>query len=253
MQNSSTGNDGTTQPGAGSPNFAVTRWSVVLAAGQSQSPQAREALEKLCTVYWQPIYAFVRRHGHSPADAQDLTQEFFSRLLQKNFFGGADPGKGKFRSFLLSALKHFLAHEWDKARAQKRGGGQAVLSFDVASAETTYRIEPVENVTPEKLFERRWALTLLNTVLARLRAEFEAEGKLEQFEALKSSLAGERRGVPYAEIAAHLRTSEGAVKVAVHRLRQRYRALLREEIAQTVSTPEEIEAEIRALFSALQA
>ncbi len=251
-QSSSTSAEGTTVPTQGSPSFGVTRWSVVIAAGQADSASAREALEKLCTAYWHPIYAFVRRQGHSPADAQDLTQEFFARLLQKNFFGAADRSKGKFRSFLLSALKHFLANEWDKARAQKRGGGAVPLSIDASLAETAYRVEPVENVTPEKLFERRWALTLLNAVLGRLRSEFEKEGKLGQFEALKGTLAGERRSVPYGEIAARLEMSEGAVKVAVHRLRQRYRVLLRDEIAQTVTGPEEVEAEIRALFAALQ-
>ena len=235
-----------------SPHFALTRWSVVLTAGDSHSPGVQEALEKLCTAYWQPIYAFVRRQGHSPPDAQDLTQQFFARLLKNNVFGEADRSKGKFRSFLLAALKHFLANEWDKARAQKRGGGEVHLSIDGAFAETSYHIEPVENVTPETLFDRRWALTLLDGVLTRLRAEYDRDGKGPQFEALKCTLTGDRRSVPYADIAHQLQTTEGAVKVAVHRLRQRYRAVLRDEIAQTVGSREEVEEEIRALFLALQ-
>ena len=232
--------------------FAVTRWSVVVAAGRSESTHARDALEQLCQAYWQPIYAFVRRQGNSPADAQDLTQEFFARLLTKNYLQAVDRSKGRFRSFLLASLKHFLANEWDKARAQKRGGKQVLLSIDGASAETSYAIEPVEQLTPEKIFERRWALTLLKQVMVQLRTEYEQEGKTGLFEELKSTLTGER-SVAYAELARRLHTSEGAVKVAVHRLRRRYRELLRAEIAQTVAGPAEIEEEIRALFAALEA
>ncbi len=238
-------------PGAG--RFALTRWSVVLAAGRSESTHARDALEQLCRAYWQPIYAFVRREGHSPADAQDLTQEFFARLLQKHYLQTADRSKGRFRSFLLASLKHFLANEWDKATAQKRGGKLAPLSIDGASAETAYAVEPVEHLTPDKIFERRWALTLLKEVLAQLRNEYQRENKTELFDQLKSTLTGERRSLGYAEIAARLRTSEGAVKVAVYRLRRRYRELLQAEIAQTVASPAEIEEEIRALFAALEA
>ncbi len=238
-------------PSTAAAQFTLTHWSVVLSAGRSQSSHAQDALEQLCRSYWHPIYAFVRRQGHSPADAQDLTQEFFARLLQKHYLAGVDPAKGRFRSFLLAALKHFLANEWDKARAQKRGGRQILLPIDGQSAETSYRVEPVDRLTPEKIFERRWALTLLDRVLARLRQEYEGAGKKESFEQLKSTLTGDRRSVPYAEIARRLSSTEGAIKVAVHRLRQRYRELLREEIAHTVATPGEVEAEIQALFAAL--
>lgn len=237
----------------GASHFVLTRWSVVVTAGRCESTHARDALEQLCRAYWQPIYAFVRRQGHSPADAQDLTQEFFARLLEKNYLQNVDPAKGRFRSFLLASVKHFLANEWDKARAQKRGGERVLLSINSASAETAYAIEPVEQLTPDKIFERRWALTLLAEVMAQLRAEYRSEGKTELFEQLKSTLTGERRSVAYAEIAVRLHSSEGAVKVAVYRLRRRYRELLRSEIAQTVASPEEVEEEIRALFAALQA
>jgi RNA polymerase sigma factor (sigma-70 family) len=231
--------------------FALTRWSVVLAVGASETTRARNALEELCRVYWQPIYAFVRREGHSPHDAQDLTQEFFARLLEKNSLAGLSPEKGRFRSFLLASVKHFLANEWDKARAQKRGGGARFLAIDAHSVETSCARELVENLAPDKVFERRWALALLQQVMTKLREEYTREGAATQFEALKTTLTGERRSVPYAEIASRLRTTEGAVKVAVYRLRQRYRALLREEIAQTVSGPEEVEDELKALFNAL--
>jgi len=238
-----------TAPGAGT--FALTHWSVVMAAGSSDSTHARDALETLCRTYWHPIYAFVRRQGHSPHDAQDLTQEFFARFLEKNYLDGVDRAKGRFRSFLLTCLKHFLANEWDKAGAQKRGAHPILIPINVQSAETSWGLEPAESMTAEKLFERRWALTLLEQVLARLRAEYTRDGKARTFEQLKSTLSGERRSVPYAEISARLGISEGAVKVAVHRLRQRYRQLLREEIAHTVSGPDQVEDEIRALFAAL--
>jgi RNA polymerase sigma factor (sigma-70 family) len=233
-------------------NFALTRWSVVLAAGRSESTHARDALEELCRTYWPPIYAFIRRDGHRPEDAQDLAQEFFARLLEKNFLESVNPAKGRFRSFLLAALKHFLANEWDKARAQKRGGGRQALSIDASYAETAYVFEPAENLSPDKAYERRWALTLLERVLRRLREEYVDEGKTSQFEALKTALTGDRGSVPYAELAKTLQTSEGAVKVAVYRLRQRYRQLLRQEIVETVTTPDEVEDEIRALFGALE-
>jgi RNA polymerase sigma factor (sigma-70 family) len=236
-------------PAAG--HFALTHWSVVLAASSRDSTHARDALETLCRAYWHPIYAFVRRQGHSPHDAQDLTQEFFARLLEKNYLGGVDRAKGRFRSFLLVCLKHFLANEWDKAGAQKRGAHPVLIPINVRTAETSYGLEPAESATADKIFERRWALTLLEQVLARLRAEYTRDGKAKAFDELKSTLTGERRSVPYAEIGARLGISEGAVKVAVHRLRHRYRELLREEIAHTVSSPAQVEQEIRALFAAL--
>jgi len=250
MQSSSANSNSAVGP---SGNFAPTRWSVVLAAGRSQSTEARNALEELCRTYWPPLYAFIRRNGHSSEDAEDLAQEFFALFLEKKFLESVDPAKGRFRSFLLASLKHFLANQWDKSRAQKRGGGRQALSLDRASAETSYTIEAVENLSPDKVYERRWALTLLERVLRRLREEYVAEGKSRQFEALKSALTGDRGSLPYAELAASLETSEGAIKVAVYRLRQRYRQILRDEIAQTVATPEEIEDEIRALFAALEA
>ncbi len=248
MQSTTPSSDSATEAGG---KFALTRWSVVLAAGRSESTHARDALEELCRTYWAPIYAFIRRDGHSPEDAQDLAQEFFSRLLERNFLESVSPDKGRFRSFLLASLKHFLANEWDKAKAKKRGGGRRPLPIDGLSAETSYVVEPAENLTPDKLYERRWALTLLDRVLRRLRDEYVGEGKSSQFEELKSALTGDRQSLPYAELARRLHTSEGAIKVAVYRMRQRYRQLLREEIAQTVATPGEVEDEIRALFGAL--
>jgi len=233
------------------PAFVTTHWSLVVSAGRNDTPHARDALENLCRAYWFPIYAFVRRQGHGPPDAQDLTQEFFARLLEKKQLAGADPAKGRFRSFLLASLKHFLANEWDKTRAQKRGGGQKLIPIDVATAETSGGLEPADGLTAEKIFERRWALTLLDQVLRRLRAEYVRDGKENLFEQLKPTLTETSRTIAYAEIATRLGTNEGAVKVAVHRLRQRYREVLRAEIADTVASPGEVEDEIRNLFAAL--
>lgn len=233
----------------GTANFTPTHWSVVLAAaGRSDSTHARDALEKLCRNYWLPIYVFVRRQGHNSHDAQDLTQEFFARLLEKNYLAGVHREKGRFRSFLLASVKHFLANEWDKAKAQKRGGGHVPISIDTTIGENSLGLEPADVLTAEKIFERRWALALLDQVLRRLREEYTRDGKEKQFEQLKPTLTEASRSVPYVEIAAQLGTSEGAVKVAVHRLRQRYRELLRAEIADTAS---EIDDEIRSLFAAL--
>jgi RNA polymerase sigma factor (sigma-70 family) len=236
----------------GGANFTPTHWSVVLAAaGRADSTHARDALERLCRNYWLPIYAFVRRQGHSPHDAQDLTQEFFARLLERNYLAGVDREKGRFRSFLLASVKHFLANEWDKANAQKRGGGRPLISIDAAAAESSFGQEPADFVSADRIFERRWALSLLEQVLRRLREEYTRDGKEKQFEQLKATLTEASRSVPYAEIANRLATSEGAVKVAVHRLRQRYRELLRAEIADTVADAGEIDDEIRNLFAAL--
>lgn len=223
----------------------------MLAAGRSDTTGAREALAKLCQTYWYPLYAYVRRRGHSPEDAQDLTQEFFARLLERNWVGTADQTRGRFRSFLLSAMNHFLADEWDKARAQKRGGGLPLVPLQFDTAETRYRLEPADNVTPERSFELRWALTLLEEVLNQLRSEYEQEGKGDLFAALHPCLVGERTTQPYEELATKLGVSEGTVKAAVHRLRQRYRRLLRDEIAQIVSGPDEVDEELRHLFSVL--
>jgi len=240
--------DSTSAPAA---NFALTHWSVVVAAGRSDSTQARTALEKLCRNYWPPIYAFVRRQGHSPHDAQDLTQEFFARLLARKSLADVDRAKGRFRSFLLASLKHFLANEWDKARAEKRGGGQVLIPMDARAAESSCGIDPADNLTAEKIFERRWALILLEQVLQQLREEYVHDGKEELFEQLKVTLTEASRSVPYAEVAARLNMSEGAVKVAVHRLRQRYRERLRAKIAQTITSPTKVKKKIRTLFATL--
>jgi RNA polymerase sigma-70 factor (ECF subfamily) len=239
----------TLAPGAG--RFATTHWSVVLAAACDRDTLAQEALARLCKTYWYPLYAFVRCQGCSPQDAEDLTQEFFARLLAKHYLRDVDRSKGRFRSFLLAALKHFLANEWARARRLKRGGGQTLVPLDALSAESRYGREPADTLTPEASYERRWALTLLNQVLARLAGEQEAAGKQAQFARLQGCLTGEKGLPPYVELAAGLGVTEGAVKVAVHRLRQRYRELLREEIALTVASPAEIEDEIRRLFRAL--
>lgn len=233
------------------PAFVTTHWSVVLTAGRNDTTRAGDALAKLCQTYWFPLYAYVRRRGHSPEDAQDLTQEFFARLLEKNWVGDADQFKGRFRSFLLLAMNRFLSDEWDKARAQKRGGGVPLVPLQFDTAETRYGVEPADPATPERTFERRWALTLLEEVLNRLRKEYENEGKTDLFAALHPCLVGERTAQPYAELATQLVMNEGAVKSAVHRLRQRYRQLLRDEIAQTVADPTEVDEELRHLFAAL--
>lgn len=240
---------GSEHPPTAGAGFAQTRWSMVVAAADRGS-QGQEALEHLCAAYWYPLYAFVRRQGKSAHDAQDLTQGFFARLLAKNDLTAVDRAKGKFRSFLLAALQHYLANEWDRAQAQKRGGGTVLLSIDDAEAERRYHEEPAAQITAEQLFDRRWALTLLDRVLARLSAEMQEAGRAAQFEALKFSLTGEI-GAPYVEIAQRLGTTEGALKVSIHRLRDRYRALLRAEIAETVGGDADVDEELRQLYSAL--
>jgi RNA polymerase sigma-70 factor (ECF subfamily) len=222
-----------------------------LSARRPDSPQSAAALETLCRTYWYPLYAFVRRQGHSPPDAQDLTQEFFARLLEKDYLKAAAREKGRFRTFLVVALKRFLANEWDRVRAQKRGGGQPCLSLDTELAEQRYRVEPIEGATADRVFERRWALTLLDRTMARLREEFAATGKAAEFDRLKACLTAERGEIACAEIAAGLAVSEGAARVAVHRLRKRFREVFREEIAHTVSRPQDIEEEVRYLISVL--
>jgi len=224
---------------------------VVLAAKDRRGPEGHQALEALCQAYWYPLYAFVRRQGHNPDDAADLTQVFFTRLLDKDWLADVSRTKGRFRSFLLAAMTHFLANEYDKARAKKRGGGCRIVHLEVETAETRYRLEPSDPVTPEQLYERQWALTLLDQVLTRLQAHYAEEGKADLFASLKPCLGGKREAQPYADLAARLGMTEGAVRVAVHRLRQRYREVLRDQIAQTVSSPEEIEPEIRHLMRAL--
>jgi RNA polymerase sigma factor (sigma-70 family) len=230
--------------------FAATRWSVVLAAARGgDSPPAADALAELCRTYWYPLYAYIRRRGYETHEAEDLTQDFFTRLLAKDYLAGVAREKGKFRSFLLVALKHFLANEWDRAQAQKRGGGKAIIALDALTAENRYRLEPADTLTPERLFEQQWALTVLEQTLDRLQAEFVANGKRELFETLKRFLTGDGQPSSYAEVGAELGMSAGAVKVAVHRLRRRYRQLLRDQIAQTVASPDEIDEEIHYLLS----
>jgi RNA polymerase sigma-70 factor (ECF subfamily) len=223
---------------------------VVLTAARSDTTRARAALENLCQTYWHPLYAYVRRRGYSPEDAQDLTQAFFAQLLERNAVASVAPERGRFRSFLLASMNHFLADEWDKARAQKRGGGR-VISLDLQSAEMRLGEIPVENFTPEKAFEHRWAITLLEQVYQKLEKEYLAQGKAALFDVLRITLAGTSQSAPYAELGRKLGMTEGAVKVAVHRLRQRYRTLLRDTIADTVSGPDEVEDELRYLFRTL--
>jgi RNA polymerase sigma factor (sigma-70 family) len=241
--------DGTHAPG-NSEWFDATHWTVVLSAGKPNSPDAQAALAKLCQTYWYPLYVFVRRQGQSAEDAQDLVQGFFAKAIEKNYVADAEREKGRFRSFLLIALKRYMANEWKRDNRDKRGGGHEIISLDEQNTEMRYRSEPVDESSPEKAYERQWALTLLQQVLDRLSSEFSAPGKAEVFEELRVFLTGEKGG-SYAEIGARLSLSEGAVKVAVHRLRQRYREVLRLEIANTVSSPEAVDDEIRNLFAAL--
>ena len=230
--------------------FNETHWTTVLAAGQKNS-QAKEALQKLCQIYWYPLYVFVRRQGHGKHDAEDLTQEFFARLLTRDDLATVDREKGKFRSFLLASMKHFLANEWDKAQAKKRGGGKQILSINVQDFESKYAMEPAHAITPDKLYDRRWAMTVLEQVMAKLRKEMRAEGKMDQFEQMKIFLAGSKGDVHYSKVAENLGISEIAVKTAVHRLRKRYRLLLIAEIANTVETKQDVEQELRHLLAAL--
>jgi RNA polymerase sigma-70 factor (ECF subfamily) len=246
------GDDSTTPFPAGNPRFRSTRWSVVLAAQATPGPDADRALATLCETYWYPLYAFARRRGQDAEAAQDLTQEFFARLLDKRDFGAANPARGKFRSFLLGAFVHHMSNERERAAAWKRGGRATVLPLDLTAGEERYCREPADNRTPEKLYERRWALTLLETVLQQLRREHESAGRDRAFEVLSgpalTTAAGE---VPYRTLAAQLGMTETAVKVAVHRLRHRYRELIRETVAQTLTDPRDVEDEIRFLFAAL--
>ena len=221
---------------------------MILSAGDPADP---EALEALCRAYWRPLYTYVRRRGQSPHDAQDLTQEFFARLLAKNWVAQADRAKGRFRTFLLTAMDRFLANEWDRVRALKRGGGRPTLALDFADAETRFEVGIRRDATPEQAFERRWAITLLAQALGRLESEQQAEGHAALFAALKPSLAGDGAVLPYQELADQLGMTAGAVKAAAHRLRLRYRELLRAEIADTVATAGEIDAEMQHLFKVL--
>jgi RNA polymerase sigma factor (sigma-70 family) len=231
--------------------FVTTRWSVVLAARNSDTKQCAQALEVLCQSYWFPLYAFVRRQGHSPDQAADLTQGFFAQLLEKDWLSKITHQEGRFRNFLMVAMKHFISNERAKERAQKRGGGRALLRLDVETAETRYRIEPTDETTPEQVFERQWALTLLDQVLTSLQTEYGQKGKGQVFDLLKHSLTGQRDQLNYGGLADQLDATEGAVRVMVHRLKQRYRRLLREHIAHTVATPDEVDLEMQHLREAL--
>lgn len=240
------------EPLTGPALFATTHWSVVVEAGQTDSARASEAMAQLCHTYWYPLYAYVRRKGHPAPDAQDLTQEFFTWLLARNYVSAADRQKGKFRSYLLGTFEHFLAREWRRAHAAKRGGGEAVFSLDEMDAESRYLLEPAHELTPAKMFDRRWATTLLEQVMQRLEEECQAGSKGALFEKVKELLSGNVGESSYAEIALSLGMSEGALKVAIHRLRHRYGELIRLEVAQTVASADEVDEELRDLFAALR-
>ena len=235
---------------ASARQFATTRWTAVLAAVRNDAPDAAEALDQLCRTYWYPLYAWIRRQGYAPHDAQDLIQGFFACLLEKHDLAEVDPARGKFRSFLLASLKHYLANERDRERAWKRGGRHQFVPLDPELAESRYGIEP--SLSADQIYDRRWALTVLEQVMARLRAEFCQRGKASLFDQLKACLTGDRLDQPYAELAGQLGVSESAVKVSVHRLRNRYRQLLRDEIAETVNGPAAVEEELRQLMAALR-
>jgi RNA polymerase sigma-70 factor (ECF subfamily) len=231
--------------------FPTTHWSAVLVAGQDRSPQADAALENLAQAYWYPIYAFLRREGYPAVEAQDLTQAFFARLIEKNYPAQADPAKGRFRSFLLLVLKHFLSDERERAGAAKRGGGCVLLSLDEEQSEGRYRKEPAAMDTPETLFERRWAETILERAKTRLAKEYAASGKEAIYQVLRNFQPGEPRSLSYLEAARHLATTESAVKALIHRMRSRHQELVRDEIAQTVASADDVDDELRHLIAVL--
>ncbi len=232
-------------------SFKTTLWNVVLEAGKDDSERSRAALARLCRMYWYPLYVFVRRQGYQPQDAQDLVQEFFVRILEKNYFKQADPGKGRFRSFLITALKYFMADEWDRVRCEKRGGSTRILPFEDTDPETRYLDEMSGHLSPEKAFERRWALTLLEQVLAQLKEEYREDGRAELFSELEVFLNGDQTNGARAEVCKRLGMREGTLRVTVHRLRARYREILRWEISKTVVSEQAIDDEIERLFEAL--
>ena len=239
---------------ASSPQwFRTTHWSLVTLAGDANSPQVTAALEKLCQTYWLPLYSYIRRQGYGPQDAQDLAQGFFARLLRMNSLASVGPQKGKFRTFLLAALNHFLSDERDHARAEKRGGGKNLISLDATSAEERYLEIPAPDLTPEKLFDRRWALTVMEQALGRLRKEYGNASNAALFEQLSGFLSREAGPGEYDIVAQKLGMSPGAMAVAVHRLRQRYRECVRFELSQTVTSREDLELEMKYLFEALTA
>jgi RNA polymerase sigma-70 factor (ECF subfamily) len=234
------------------PNrFVTTRWSLVLAAQNSRDPDSDEALARLCEIYWPPVYAFICSRRHDAENARDLTQGFFTVVLEKGYFKDARRERGRLRTFLLTSVKHFLANEWDKQQALKRGPGKALLRLDFDSVENRYKLEPADYETPDKAFERRWAMTTLERVLERLRVEMRRSGKEERFRSFSAYLTADGDGVTYNTLAAELGMTESSVKVAIHRLRKRYGELLREEVLQTVGSPEAVDDEIRYLFEAM--
>lgn len=232
--------------------FTTTHWSVVLAAKDAQTPESFAALEQLCRTYWYPLYAHVRRRGYSEAEAQDLTQEFFKRLLERQFLSGLLREGGRFRSFLLTALQHFLAEHWHRSQAQKRGGGQPIISIDAQTAEERYRLEPRDERTPEMLYEHRWAMALLDQVLSRLELEFSEAGKGPLFQQLRAYMVDGAAQTSYAEGARRMGMTEEALRKAVQRLRKRYQELFRQEISQTLANPTEVEEELRYLQTVMR-
>ena len=239
-------------PSEAGGQFRTTHWSAVVRAGHGDSSEVGAALNELCQVYWYPLYAYARRQGHIAAEAEDLTQGFFARLLERNFVAQADPEKGRFRTFLLTVFKRFLANEWNRQHVQKRGGFRPHLSLDAAWAESRYGAEPIQGDAPDLLFERQWALTLLAQVMRRLECEYEESGRAQLFERLEACLTKDETALRYAGVAAELGLTEAAVRMAMQRLRSRYRALLREEIAKTVVSPDDVEAELLDLFAAFR-
>jgi len=238
-------------PPRGETPFLTTRWSVVLQAGRGEGERSRAALSELCATYWYPLYAYVRRRGHKPEDAQDLTQSFFTRLLEKNVVHAADPARGRFRAFLLGSLKNFLANEWDREHAQKRGGGRTPLSLDFDAANERFRREPAFHLTPEMEYERNWALAVLERALTRLEGEYDKRGKGALFARLRSALVAADDDDSRLAMAKDLKMTEGAVKVALHRMRAAFRESLRFEVAETVGAERDCEDELRALIDAL--
>ena len=230
------------------PIFSTTRWTVVLHAGRPDAPESREALAAICQEYWYPLYGYLRRQGFAVPEAQDLTQEFFARLVAKNYLGAVDRQRGRFRTFLITALKCFLANEWDRACAAKRGGGQRVVSFDEFTAEERYRMEPVEHLSADQLYDRRWALELIERARSRLREQYSGGERSRRFELLQSQLSGQAVGLSQAEMARQLGLTENAVKQEVFRLKKRFGELLRAEVAQTVAHPEDVDEELRYLI-----
>ena len=241
---------GETANGPGNDWFATTHWTLVVTAGKAESTSAGVALEELCRIYWYPLYAYARRRGCSREDAEDLTQGFFARFLERNYLDDLSSERGRFRAFLLAAFNHFLANEWKRQRRQKRGGGEKPLSLDWEGAATRYELTPADDLSPDRLYDRAWVVTLLERVLVRLQTECAGDGRGDFFERVRGFLTMDRGEIPYRTAAEEAGMTEGALRVAVHRLRRRYRELLRQEVAQTLSDPSKAEEEIRLLLAA---